>query len=469
MINTTNLTFEAQQAAIRSADSSGIAGWYQRPQVSAEGGLDLSDATRGTLARMADVEILNRAGAQAQRDSILVHRLSWYSALTLTSNLLSAVNQAAGARHLYVDLDCRHVHRTQDVQYLKAIAAAIREAGAGICLSGIEAHAQAQQLIALRPDLVRVRVGAATPHLIEGNSVEWLATLASARCRVLVGDKSLTPADRQVAALLGARLFLSAGQAHPAAECRSPAPRASGVGAGAAVAAMLLAAACSSTPPRPATPDGTIRVPVNQSARIAEFEAAAASSSTALRERDELHKRVAELTSQVSKLSQALAIMAASEAQDPRLDGRASLRPVQVQGSFQWQGLNAEPKANALVVREFFPTGVAAFKPSPEQAAALLEAARQATVIHIRGRTDSYVDDAANRAVAAARAKAARTWLIANGVPASKVKATWEASGDFLAENESNAGRNMNRRVELEFVGVALQGARPSNNQTSRG
>lgn len=469
MINTKNLSFEIRRQPILSTAASAIAGWYQVPWVCAQGGIDMAEGSRVALARLADAELLRRCGDHPHRDSVLIHRASWHSFDAPWTEMQTAMQCAADSRSLFIELNCRGLTSSEDVKRLFMAVEAIRRAGAGVCLAGIEGSVAAKQILAVKPDLVRCFVHEATKVLSKQQEAEWLSELAAQNVPVLVSDEALSPADRHVAALLGATLYLHAKPTvAPTLPVRSGAAFRHAV-IPAAIAAAMLATACSSAPPRPVTPDGTNRVPINQASRIAEFEAAAATSSASLREREELHRRVLELTSQVNKLNQALAVLANAESQSAKLESRSNLKASQRNGGMLWQGLHAEPKPNALVVREFFSTGEAAFRPSAEQARALVDAARQASAVYVRGRTDSYVADAGNRAVAAARAKAARTWLITQGIPASKVKASWEAAGDFLSENESNAGRGLNRRVELEFVGVELRtDAQASLNTSNR-
>jgi outer membrane protein OmpA-like peptidoglycan-associated protein len=81
---------------------------------------------------------------------------------------------------------------------------------------------------------------------------------------------------------------------------------------------------------------------------------------------------------------------------------------------------------------------------------ALIKAASQGAQIVLRGRTDSERDDAANARIARLRAEAAKVLLVQGGVPAGKIRATWQGAGDTVASNETVEGRALNRRVEIE-------------------
>ena len=47
-----------------------------------------------------------------------------------------------------------------------------------------------------------------------------------------------------------------------------------------------------------------------------------------------------------------------------------------------------------------------------------------------------------------------RDYLIAAGVDPARMRATHQPSGDHLADNSSQRGRNLNRRVEIEVYRV---------------
>lgn len=109
-------------------------------------------------------------------------------------------------------------------------------------------------------------------------------------------------------------------------------------------------------------------------------------------------------------------------------------------------------RAAQAIWRFSFETGSAAFSPSPGAAAALLKDATAAQAINVRGRTDSENADAANIRIAAARAQAARDFLVTHGVASQKIRVYSLGSGAFIADNSTEAGRRANRRVEIEIV-----------------
>ena len=90
----------------------------------------------------------------------------------------------------------------------------------------------------------------------------------------------------------------------------------------------------------------------------------------------------------------------------------------------------------------------------PALAAALRSSARDADSIVIRGYTDSAVADGANQRVAAGRAASAKRWLVANGIDPARIQTRYKGGGSFLADNNTDSGRALNRRVEVELRGA---------------
>jgi outer membrane protein OmpA-like peptidoglycan-associated protein len=106
---------------------------------------------------------------------------------------------------------------------------------------------------------------------------------------------------------------------------------------------------------------------------------------------------------------------------------------------------------NGVVIRVFHDLARTDFEPSPEVAQALRTTVRDADSVWVRGRTDSESPDAINRLIAIERAVKARAWLVANGVPAAKITTRFSSSGLFLADNATQEGKALNRRVEIDI------------------
>lgn len=98
----------------------------------------------------------------------------------------------------------------------------------------------------------------------------------------------------------------------------------------------------------------------------------------------------------------------------------------------------------------------------PDAAAALIEAAKAAPLVLLRGRTDGSSDAPAESRIARDRAAAVRDHLVAAGVDPARIRATYQPTGDHVADNASAGGRSLNRRVEIELyraLPVALSAA----------
>ena len=86
-----------------------------------------------------------------------------------------------------------------------------------------------------------------------------------------------------------------------------------------------------------------------------------------------------------------------------------------------------------------------------ESAAVLIEGAKAAPLVLLRGRTDGTNDVPAESRIARERAAAVRDYLVAAGVDPSRIRATYQPVGDHVADNASAGGRSLNRRVEIEL------------------
>ena len=90
-----------------------------------------------------------------------------------------------------------------------------------------------------------------------------------------------------------------------------------------------------------------------------------------------------------------------------------------------------------------------------EAAQLLIGEAKAAPLVLLRGRTDGLSDSAAEIRIARERATAMKDYLVAAGVEPSKIRLTYQPTGDHVADNLSHAGRALNRRVEIEIYRIA--------------
>jgi outer membrane protein OmpA-like peptidoglycan-associated protein len=121
--------------------------------------------------------------------------------------------------------------------------------------------------------------------------------------------------------------------------------------------------------------------------------------------------------------------------------------------------------APALVVREsdteiqvqlgaevLFDTGRFELKPAATgtlEALAALLAKHPTSTLAIEGHTDSVGSAQSNQLLSENRAGAVRQWLVAHGIPASRITTKGFGSTAPVASNETADGRQKNRRVEV--------------------
>lgn len=106
--------------------------------------------------------------------------------------------------------------------------------------------------------------------------------------------------------------------------------------------------------------------------------------------------------------------------------------------------------ANSLRIVHFAFNSTQVSIPTAE-ASALVEEAKVAPLVLLRGRTDGTADSSAESRIALARANAVRDYLVASGVDPTRIRTTHQPSGDHLADNRNPQGRSLNRRVEIEM------------------
>ena len=86
----------------------------------------------------------------------------------------------------------------------------------------------------------------------------------------------------------------------------------------------------------------------------------------------------------------------------------------------------------------------------PKKLADLLNG-KNALSVEIQGHTDNIGQSAAaaRQTLSEGRAKIVAAWLTAHGVPASKITSKGYGKTRPIAENDSDLGRALNRRIEV--------------------
>lgn len=105
----------------------------------------------------------------------------------------------------------------------------------------------------------------------------------------------------------------------------------------------------------------------------------------------------------------------------------------------------------------FFATNKTYILPQSEQAMSdlanfLLE--NPSVTIHITGHTDAVGSDEANQILSEGRANAVRADLIKRGVAAERMTAEGKGEREHIADNDTEEGRQLNRRVEFTITGT---------------
>jgi len=99
-----------------------------------------------------------------------------------------------------------------------------------------------------------------------------------------------------------------------------------------------------------------------------------------------------------------------------------------------------------------FALGSAEFNLPADQQTKLIEQARNAKFIVIRGRTDALADSLGETRLAQRRSEAAYSYLMRSvKLPPSGIRLSWQGAGDRAAAGENGVERQANRRVEIEL------------------
>ena len=184
---------------------------------------------------------------------------------------------------------------------------------------------------------------------------------------------------------------------------------------------MLLVLGSCGSPPKPPTVDESLKRPVN-SAMAVELQVCKSdlqNTRIIAAESGRLAETAAATLDRVSARQQVIVAMASA------------------------------PQANSVFTIRFDFGSTRVVVPV-DAASALIDNARAAPLVLLRGRTDGAIDSAAESRIARERSAAVRDYLVGAGVDPARIRATYQPVGDFAADNSSPSGRGMNRRVEIE-------------------
>ena len=221
-------------------------------------------------------------------------------------------------------------------------------------------------------------------------------------------------------------------------------------------AVVVLLAACSS-PPKPVTADGGSRVPANDPARVQALQDRAASDRVLLSENNLLKAQVTVLQ---QKLNEMTTIVRDALVLPPPMPTPAKppdpvaapAAPAALKSAAPQLPLHAfKQTPDGVVIRVFHPFAKTDFEPDELTAKALRDGARNASSIEVRGMTDSPVMNPVDKMIAVKRAEKARIWLVENGVNPAVIRVRYFSAGQFIADNRTESGRALNRRVEVDI------------------
>lgn len=188
---------------------------------------------------------------------------------------------------------------------------------------------------------------------------------------------------------------------------------------------LLLLASCSS-PPKPPSVDESQKRPVNSQMAV-ELQVC---------KNDLQNTRL--LATESGRLAESTAATLASvAARQQRLSAKQA-------------PAGQQAKANSIFTVRF-DFGSTRVVVASDIAAALIEDAKAAPLVLLRGRTDGTSDAPAESRIARERAAAVRDYLVGAGVDPARIRATYQPAGDHVADNASAGGRGLNRRVEIEL------------------
>jgi outer membrane protein OmpA-like peptidoglycan-associated protein len=204
---------------------------------------------------------------------------------------------------------------------------------------------------------------------------------------------------------------------------------------------LLLVSSCSS-PPKPPAVDESRRRPVNTAMAV-------------------------ELQSCRSDLENTR-ILATESVRSAEASSQEVARMVQ-QHQLLVRGIEANAAAQRnLLVPVLFAFGSTQVNVPDADATRIVDEARGAPLVVLRGRTDGTTESPAESAIARQRAAAVGAWLVQSGVDRARIRTTWQPVGDHAADNSTPGGRTLNRRVEIEIYRAApvIAGAGAQSTET---
>jgi outer membrane protein OmpA-like peptidoglycan-associated protein len=120
-----------------------------------------------------------------------------------------------------------------------------------------------------------------------------------------------------------------------------------------------------------------------------------------------------------------------------------------------WVNIKFDPARSYRLDNVHFDTDKASLRPdSYTQLKELLEYLQrhEEITVEIAGHTDNVGTDAHNLKLSQDRSNTIRTYLVGKGIKASRITAKGYGAGQPVADNNTDAGRQQNRRTELRIL-----------------
>lgn len=117
--------------------------------------------------------------------------------------------------------------------------------------------------------------------------------------------------------------------------------------------------------------------------------------------------------------------------------------------------IKIEPPRDFVLDNVYFDTGKSTLKPISNKALDdLVEVLKikNTMVVEIQGHTDNVGSEEENLQLSQQRAEAVRKYLVAKGIPETRVNAKGFGSGLPIADNNTDLGRSKNRRTSLKVI-----------------
>jgi outer membrane protein OmpA-like peptidoglycan-associated protein len=222
------------------------------------------------------------------------------------------------------------------------------------------------------------------------------------------------------------------------------------------LAVTVLVSACSS-PPKPPGVNESKRRPAN-TALVVELQTCRSDLANTRIESAEATRRAdlaVATADRIAALQQAMELIRPVKAVEP-----PNACPPSAPATLSSAEVVAPPVNRIYMVT--FDYGSSRVNLGPETLRELLQQARTAPLVVLRGRTDGTQDLAAEIRVARDRALAVKAYLVTAGLDANRIRTTWQPTGDHAADNGTPDGQARNRRVEIE-VYAALPTLAPAN------